>query len=658
MIFNKLPLAYPGRFSMTLFSLLMCIAMTAQNTWLKTNCPRSHKQAEVWYFGEKAGIDFRSGTAFPLTDENVMTANKSSATICDSLGNLLCFTDGRMVWDRNFGFMPEATVLYGSRDVNQPCIIIPMPGNPDINYVFTLDKLNFNADNTYTTKGLSYSLIDMSLRGGLGDGSTTLNVPLLSPVCQKITAVSHYDNSGTWVIVHEWDSDAFHAFLVDGNGLQNPVVSHSGSVHGGTSQQYNYEGYMKASPNGKKIALVITGDKKIELFDFDNKTGRVSNGKTYTATDAGVNPIGIEFSSDSKKLYTTLVQRGGSGPPASPSMVYQFDISGGNLVNPLLVGSSANARIFAMQLAPDGRIYISRTVNLASKIDSLDVIYNPTRPGTACNFNRLSHLPDSRFSLTPGRYGIYSLPNFNQSYFNIPAFSWDSVCHGDMTRFRIINKANIDSVRWDFGDGGTSTVMEPFYTFAAPGKYLVTLTEKFDGQSYNDTLHVTSWALPPVDLPDTVLLYDGSTVNLRAGGGYSEYLWSTGSTDSIINTGKQGSYWVKVRDSHCCTNTDSTYVQVFEYSIPNAFTPNGDGLNDVFTINGLYKDCTFKMLIYDRWGQLVFQSENADAGWDGTFGGKYCPPESYVWVVYIGFPDKDIMVQEDLVFKGTVTLVR
>jgi len=648
-----------GRYFLTLLLLVVTCMSTAQMTGVITNCPRSQKQAEVWYFGEFAGIDFRSGSAVPLQDENVMSAFKSTATICDSLGNLQFFTDGKQVWDRTFTLMPNATGLSGSRGATQPCIIIPLPGNADIYYVFTLDVLTFKADNTYTTKGLSYSVIDMSLRGGNGDATTTLNVPLVTPVCQKMTAVNNHDSSGTWVIVHKWDSDMFYAYLVDRNGLKDPVISSAGSVHGGgTSQQTNAEGFMKASPDGKKIALAITGDNKVELFDFDNATGKVSNGKTYFPNDAGLNANGIEFSADSKKLYVIMFQRGGSGPPTSPSLVYQYDISGGQLNNPVLVGTSAGIRLFSMQLAPDRRIYITRTVNLTSKVDSLDVIYNPERPGPACNFNSLNNVPDSRFDLTGGRYGVYSLPNFNQSYFNIPAFTWDSVCHGDVTRFRIINKANINSVMWDFGDGGTSDVLDPVHLYAAPGKYLVTLTQNFNGQAFKDSLWVTSFALPVISLVDTILLYSGASITLHAGGGFSEYLWSNGSSDSLITVGTQGSYRVRVMDNHCCTNADTTFVQVFKYTVPNAFTPNGDGINDLFQVNGLYKNCTFRMIIYDRWGQLLFESENVDKGWDGTYRGQACPPDSYVWVVYIGFPDKDITNQGDVVFKGTVILVK
>ncbi|MDP1622576.1 MAG: gliding motility-associated C-terminal domain-containing protein [Bacteroidales bacterium] len=655
---NKIPVIFPGHLLLIFLFVLFTGNAAAQKTWFKSNCPRSQKQAELWYFGEKAGIDFRSGTAIPLLDEDVMTAFKASASICDSVGNLIMFTDGRRVWDRSFSLMPNATGLAGDLGATQPCVIVPWPGDSSLYYIFTVDILKFQDSITFTTQGLSNTVIDLKLRNGLGDAtSSILNAPLLSPVSQKLTAVKHKNDKYFWVIVHEWNSDKFYAYLVNYSGIAAPVISAVGSIHGGNSKDANNAvGYLKASPDGSRLALAITEKKVIEVFDFDNETGVVSNAQSYTTTRPGVNPYGVEFSPDCRFLYATLFEIGGVVTPSRPSFIYQFDLKNG-LTNPAIIDSIAGLRIAAMQLAPDGRIYLSRTNNILSKRDSLEVIYNPNRPGKACNFNMLNNVANSNFSLL-GRKSIYSLPNFVQSYLNVPPFTWDSVCEGDITRFQITNIANIDSVTWDFGDGGTSNQMDPLHEFTSPGTYLVKLTEKFNGQNFTDSISVINYPKPVISLGDTVLLYSGSTINLHAGGGFTEYLWSNGSRDSVINVRNQGSYWAKVKDIHCCINADTTFVKVFEYFIPNAFSPNGDGINDVFRVNGLYKNIKFSMIVYDRWGQLVFKSENVDKVWDGTYKGQICPPETYVWIVNIGFLGQDIITNGDIVFKGTVTIIR
>jgi len=415
-------------------------------------------------------------------------------------------------------------------------------------------------------------------------------------------------------------------------------------------------GYMKFSPDGKQVAEAISGLNKVETFNFNSSTGELSNPQSYTFSKPGVSPYGVEFSPDNKKLYISLLQLTGNGPPTSPSFICQFNLQAG-LTNPVYIDSMAVIRTGALQLATDGRIYASRTVNLINKKDSIDVIYNPTRPGTECNLDLLNHVPQSRFSLA-GRTSLYSLPNFIQSYFNIPVFTYDSNCLGDVTRFHITNKANIDNVFWNFGDGATSVMTDPVHQYSQPGTYLVKLTENFNGENFTDSLTVTVHPLPHIGLGDTILLYSGSAIKLHAGGGNMEYTWSTGSTDSIIPVDKQGEYWVRVMDHNCCRNSDSVYVKVFQYFVPNAFTPNGDGKNDVFRIVGLYRNIRFNMYIYNRWGQLLFHSENIDNGWDGTYKNAACPPDTYVWMINIDFLGQDIISQGSVELKGSVIIVR
>jgi gliding motility-associated-like protein len=669
---NKIPASFTGSALLALLLFILAQGASAQSAWYKSNCPRSQKQAGVWYFGEKAGIDFRTGTATPLVDQNVMNALQATSSICDSMGNFQFFTDGRTVWDRTFTAMPNATKLDGYIGVTQPCLIVPWPGDSSLYYVFTVDMIKYDPyDSTkYTTKGLAVTVIDMKLRNGLGDAvSAMLNKPLLSPVCQKITAVSSNDSRGIWVIAHKWESNDFYAYLLTKEGMAAPVVSSVGSIHAADTKlaRNNAVGYMKCAPNGKKIALAITYDRIIEVFDFNNETGKVSNPKSYHVTKPLISPYGIEFSPDCKKLYATAFDYLGGTMPRKPSCIYQFDISNG-LNNPLIVDSVAGIRLAGMQLGTDGRIYISRTNDiLFKKRDSLEVIYNPNRPGNACNFNLLNNTPGSSFPLL-GRKSIYSVPNFVQSYLNVPPFTWDSVCQGDVTAFHITNKANIrvDSLTWDFGDGTTSGVFEPMHQYASAGTYTVKLIQKFNGQTFIDSVSVTNYPLPHLNLSDTVLLYKGSSINLHAGGGFTDYLWQTnsndpginGSNDSIVKVDSLGSYWVHVKDIHCCVNSDTTYVKVFQYYIPNAFSPNGDGLNDSFGMTGLYKNINFSMIVYDRWGRLVFQSDRFDRRWDGTAGGQVCPPDSYVWIVNVAFKGQDIITNGDIVFKGTVTIVR
>ncbi len=638
----------------------LCGSLFGQQQWSTTNCPQSRKEAHVWYFGEKAGISFLSGPASPLTDQNVMSAIKATSAICDSMGNLLFFTNGDKVWDRTFTLMPNATDLMGDLGATQPCIIVPWPEDSSLYYIFTVDILKFTDNVNYTTNGLTVTIIDLKLRGGLGDAQAeVLNKPLLSPVTQKITAVKHQNGKDYWVIAHKWNSDEFYAWHISRYGMAPPVVSSTGGFHGGDKTEANNAlGYLKASPDGTRLALAVTQSKLIELFDFDNESGTVSNPRSYTTNFTGIHPYGIEFSPDSRFLYATALEITGTGKPSYPSRILQFDTRNG-LPAPTVVDSVAGIRIAGIQLAPDGRIYLSRTINIFPNNlkDSLEVIYNPNRPGTACNFNHLEGSEGMLFPLS-GRKSVYSLPNIVQSFVNVPAFTWGDVCEGQSTGFKISNTANIDSVRWDFGDGGRSSDFLPSHTFTTPGVYTVALNQYYLGEMFTDSMKVSYYPLPKIALTDTVLLYTGSSINLRAGKGFARYLWSTASVDSVITVETQGTYIVEVEDFNCCRNSDTTYVKVFGYYIPNAFTPNGDGINDVFRVSGLYRQVKFRMVVYDRWGRMVFQSSDISKGWDGSYAGKLCEPDAYVWIVEIAFSGDDIITSGDLRFKGTVTLIK
>ncbi len=98
-------------------------------------------------------------------------------------------------------------------------------------------------------------------------------------------------------------------------------------------------------------------------------------------------------------------------------------------------------------------------------------------------------------------------------------------------------------------------------------------------------------------------------------------------------------------------------VTVFVHqAIPNAFTPNNDGLNDRFKILGLPVEniTRFQIQIFDRWGQVIYESNSIDEGWDGTFKGKPCPPEVYNWIIYY----ETNSTKDKISNKGKVTLIR
>ena len=122
---------------------------------------------------------------------------EACASISDENGELLFYSDGQNVWDRSHSLMSNGTGLLGNQDITQGVMILPFPNTSDQYYVFTLDD------------SLHYSIVDMSLNGGLGDVSASKNIFVLGGLTEKMTSVKNCSNTGFWVIVHEKSADFY-----------------------------------------------------------------------------------------------------------------------------------------------------------------------------------------------------------------------------------------------------------------------------------------------------------------------------------------------------------------------------------------------------------------------------------------------------------------
>ena len=115
-------------------------------------------------------------------------------------------------------------------------------------------------------------------------------------------------------------------------------------------------------------------------------------------------------------------------------------------------------------------------------------------------------------------------------------------------------------------------------------------------------------------------------------------------------------FYLTVKDSLGCIGTSSVFIKLYKgpaFYIPNAFTPNGDGLNDVFRAIAPGIKQTIYFRIYDRWGKLMFDTQNITKGWDGKYGGTLQPTAVYVWII------KGVDINGKMIeLKGTVTLIR
>jgi gliding motility-associated-like protein len=626
------------------------------------NYKRPH-QADNWVFGNNTLIDF-SG------DDPVVSATSSFplingvAGISDEDGNLLMFTNGVQIWNGNFSLIEYGNGLKGNKFATQSSLIVPDPGNQYQYYVFTLDAYIVPV----FTNGINYTLV--SFKNKPGGTVLSKNNLLATKNDQKITSVRHANGKDYWVITHGFgaeEGDKFTVWLVTGNGVEEYKQFTIGFKHEGDDN--NGAGYMKLSPNGKKLALVVPFDGVIELYDFDTETGELSHPEQVQDLIKYKYVFGVEFSPDNSKLYVTT-----SPLDDWTNFLYQFDLNMASpLDNPVVIDQftvsqlgNDDSLMAALQLAVDGKIYMAKFKRGLLGKNFLGVINNPDRPGPECNYNRLDNVLNNGLYLS-GSESLLGLPNFVTSFLDIPHFTFYNQCHHDTTEFKITNTANIEDTDWDFDDPGGHTVNNdlyyPAYVFSEPGDYTVELTETFNGIDYSYTYPVRIHPLPFVDIgegSDTIYILPNSSITLDAGD-YDFYEWQPdGSTGRYLDVTDEGLYSVIVTDSNCCRNYDEVYIKYSNLFFPNAFSPDSPvSLNREFKILGPVSALDeYHLLIYNRWGQKLFETNDPGEGWNGTYNGQEVPAGTYIWkAVYKSF-ESNIREPLQVENQGTVTVVK
>lgn len=402
-----------------------------------------------WYFGTNAGLTFNSGLPVALTNGALITS-EGVATISDVNGNLLFYTNGVTVFTKIHTVMNNGTGLFGDASSTQSSIIVQKPGSINIYYIFT-------SDDGAGPNGICYSIVDISLNAGLG-AVTSKNILLYAPSCEKLCVVRHCNNIDSWVISHDWNTNVFRVWSVTNLMVGNVQAWTSIGVipSGNTGSSF---GQLKASSDGKKIAACYygypsSGLNKLQIYDFDNATGWLSNAQTL-ASDQGL--YGCEFSPNNKLLYAAT--NGG--------LLLQFNLCS----NPIsrYVVDNPGPFLGSLQLAIDNKIYVSTNTT------SLSVINNPNNVGSTCNYTHLS------LSLL-GRNSKFSLPNF-ASYYNKPDLILNQPQILTCTSFQFIspiiqqtcNPINYN-ILWNFGDNTTSNQLNPIHNYLIPGIYTVTFT--------------------------------------------------------------------------------------------------------------------------------------------------------------------------------------
>lgn len=571
--------------------------------WSASEVSQAQKQGAFWYFGNRAGVNFSSGS--PVADGNGQMNNlEGVASISDKDGNLLFYTDGQTVYNSTHNVMQDGTGLQGHNSSTQSAVIVPIPSNPNRYYIFTV----------YENAGaLRYSVVDMRGGGGLGR-VITKNQLLLSSAPEKITAVLASNETDVWVISHGYGNNTFYVWKITGAGLNTTATTQNiGSTHGNAASAGNVKGesrgYMKASPDGRKIAVAVAGEAFgfgqgqvrngfVEVLDFDPSTGVLSNpirfddGNKPSAVTTYSDVYGVEFSPNSRYLYTT-----GWGFRGGSRQCLQIDLKAGNnaavQASAFLVASYNNdnqrrGHFGGIQLAMDGKIYISR-----NERGWLSCIERPNCPKAACNY------VDNAVTLTTGRNGRLGLPTFIQSYFRQADFEFGDpsapgtskgLCFSDTMYFWLPDSSGIDSVVWNMGDTAFGAInhrtgFRTSHIYKYPGEYNVQMIV-YRGNSNScfatiDTIvrEVSVFEYPQLNIGNDTFFCAGGSVELYVPAvPEAAMIWKSGNQSEYENVNTEGWQWMDIVVNGCKTR-DSIYVSQIAY-------PVIDMPRDTFTCNG------------------------------------------------------------------------
>jgi large repetitive protein len=337
-----------------------------------------------WYFEFHCGMTFKYGAPVNLPGNPMDDGGDiADASVSDSAGTLLFFSQGLKLYNRDKVVMPNGSGLKGGEVACQVMAVQDI-SNHNLYYLFTLGHMDFQDD---PDRVFRYSVIDMQLDGGNGDIVPGMkNIPLQMGDSAQIGlyATRHQNNRDAWVVVlrRGVPIKQYLSFLIDSSGVSHtPVVSVSTLKN--DYLQVTGDGIVgpiRISPDGKYLFCT---DSLTELCLFNTSTGVVTPKFRFWPGPGNKQAEGQEFSIDSRYVYFTTA----SIPPDYPHRaVVQFDMLNTDSISFMnsrkIIGDSCGSGI---QMAPDGKIYVA-TYN--ASLHPIHRINNPSDSGISCNYQK------------------------------------------------------------------------------------------------------------------------------------------------------------------------------------------------------------------------------------------------------------------------------
>lgn len=492
-----------------------------------------------WYFGRYAGLDFSSGAPVPIFDGSLNTSEGCSS-VSDRNGNLLFYTEGSTVYDRNHNIMLNGTGLFGHSSSAMSAVICPKPGswNASIGRFdgYIICTIDYNSG----SNGISWSEVDMNGNGGLGEVvAATKNTHLFgTTTVEAANFAVHSNGCDYWLIAKEVGTAEWKVYPVTSAGVGSTYVSSFAGPN--TPAAW---GNIKTSPDSDVIGATSSANG-LNIFDFDRTTGQITH--RYTENTHGGSYYSLEFSTNGRFVYYTRL---------SDPTIYQVDLQSPDQASfessVIPIGTTANTahhyRLGALQMGPNGKIYLA----LPSS-GHLGVIEAPNLLGVAANYVDMA-IDITGVNVNGQNTGVnLGLPSFPSFLFKEPKqISYTQLCYSQDLMLQLSDYNDLYGQEWyvsqilnSFPTTPTSTDQVVNLLDLDPGQYNIKVILDYD--CYSDSIErvITISEFDGLDLGED-LCYEPGIV-LEAVGDFDTYEWQDGSTNSTFQVTAPGVYSCKV----------------------------------------------------------------------------------------------------------------
>lgn len=558
--------------------------------------------ANIWYFGNGAGIDFNEEEGLDppprsITEAHAMNAPAGTSTISDANGDVLFYTNGSTVWNRENLIMENGEDLAGDSAAIQAALIVPLPDEETIYYLFTTQEV-YGEENYM----LSYSVVDMKFQDDNGGNGRVLekNIELFSNNTERLAA--YQGGNGYWLMAHEYGNNTFRAYPITAEGIGSPVVSSYGGIHSFNDSLSAQTG-MKFSDDGQRIAVsIIEGENDyVEIFDFDPETGEVLEFEYRIDLNEGGGGTSdqvydVHFSPGGNKLFATMNNRN-TGSPGGRILEYRVDSlsteeSRLNSRTDITENSGLNVNFGQIQTTPTGGLFVA--------------VETPGNPGGSNFVSQIAANEDtataSGFSpqvveLAVGNSRL-GLPNFVQNNANPqqqPSISApEETCADERIEMTGTGTSDIDIFQWSITNQDDNSTI-----FSAEGQDTAYVFSQAEAGLYNISLNISNRCgfdttlVQPIEVlanpdpplvPQAIAICEGQPRELDALGDPSadasglsfEWTDSQGqilSTDRSYEITAEDIYTITVSNALGCSSSAEVFAgPPFDIELPEAST--------------------------------------------------------------------------------------